>query len=218
MSARRQIKPPRRDATSSNLRDQVVKAFEADDRAAIRQLGWEPVWEARATWWRPKQTCTAREMVPLAKLLGGEDPGRVPKAHEALAGPWQPTPAEVRGHLNRQRADDSTVNVGRGRDRAATPEALKATAAAVKGGARVCECGAPTLGKWDPRPDGVLRCASRPNPDADARLTRVPGCGGLEIGQVRAAEDAGYTTAPPGHLEATGSVRTIEGGGGAHVA
>jgi hypothetical protein len=171
-------------------RDEAVRAFEQADELTVRRLGWWPVWQARATWWAPVKSCTAREMIPLVKLLGDEDSARVLEAHRELAtNKWQPTPAENRGHLIAKTAKGPQSNVGLSRDRAATLEALKATAAAWTSGERLCKCGPPIAGKWDPRPDGVLRCARRFRPDLDD--TYGPGCGGLEPGQLNNAIDAG---------------------------
>ena len=137
-------------------------------------------WEAADTWWAPRQTCSFREFVPYAKLLGDEDPDKVLEAFRDLAGDWRPHPAAVRGHIHRHDADESHVDVGRCVDPAATPEALAAFADAHRTGERLCTCGFHhpmwKIDRW-----GVLRCGK---------------CGGLQQGQYYAAEEAELLSAP----------------------
>jgi hypothetical protein len=156
---------------------EVVQAFEAGDELAIRRFGWYSVWEACATWWAPRQSCTAHEFVPYAKLLGDEDPAAVLEAFRQLAGDWRPTPAQVRAYL--YRSELASVDAGRGRDLAHTPEALRAVAAAHAAGERGCSC-------------GVRRPAWRVD---HAHVLRCVACGGLEYGQLFTAEDAGLIEA-----------------------
>lgn len=207
-------------ATPENA--ELVEAFQNNDQAAIRRLGWWTPWQTVHNGWQP---CPAREMVPYAYWLGGLDPDAVADAVRELAGDWRPRPAQVLAFLKQKKRKDAQANPGVSRDRAATPEALKATAAAVKAGAHICGCRAPTLGKWRAptlgkwRVDrtGVLRCAQTPKPGDDRERFKA-GCGGLEPGQVYAAEDAGYISSGTGIIEAAGHASIIEAGGGAHVA
>ena len=156
-------------------RDQLVAAIDGDDREAITRLGWEPVWRLLATAWQPKQGCTLSELRPYLELLGDADPAAVVAAIGELAGSWRPLPAEVRGVLNQQRRNASPVDAGRGCDLAGTDEALRAVAAAITAGERPCSCDhhRPI---WRRDAAWVLRCRA---------------CGGLEHGQLFAAEDAG---------------------------
>jgi hypothetical protein len=156
---------------------EVVAAFESGDELAVRRLGWYPAWEAAATWWAPRQGCTAREFVPYAKLLGDQEPAAVLEALRQLAGDWRPTPAQVRAYL--YRPEPTNVDAGRGRTLAHAPEALRAVAAAHAAGECGCSCGMrrPT---WRVDHAHVLRCVA---------------CGGLEYGQLFAAEDAGLIEA-----------------------
>jgi hypothetical protein len=155
-------------------KEAVIAAFETGDQLAIRRLGWWPAWEACSTWWAPRQTCTAMEFVPFAKLLGDEDPEKVLDALRDLCGDWRPTPAQVRGHLHRKTGDESRVDVGRGRDRAGSEEALRAVADAIRTGEQPCSCGRHSP-QWRRDDAWVLRC---------------PDCGGLEHGQVYSLEDS----------------------------
>jgi hypothetical protein len=155
------------------LREQLVAAFEAGDHLTIRRLGWWPVWEAANTWNAPRQTCTAQEFVPFAKLLGYEDPVAVLDAFEALAGEWRPTPAQIKDWLNAGRMNASRVDVGGGRNLTETPEALQAVDAAIRAGEQPCSCGVRSP-QWRRDDANVLRC---------------PTCGGLDHGQVYAVED-----------------------------
>lgn len=157
-----------------NLRDQIVAAFQDGHDDAIRRLGWWPVWEAVATWWAPRQTCTAREFVPYAKLLGAEDPARVLQALGELAGEWRPHPAAICGHLHRHDTD-ANVNVGRGRDRFSNTDALAAVTAAIADGEPTCTCAGYHPSRYRHDTNSVLRCRT---------------CAGIEQGQVWAAEDA----------------------------
>lgn len=72
----------------TSKRDKVIAAFETGDQLAVKRLGWWDVWEASATWWAPRQVCTAKEMVPYAKLLGSEEPAAVLAALRDLARHW----------------------------------------------------------------------------------------------------------------------------------
>jgi ribosomal protein L37AE/L43A len=161
---------------TATAHDQLVAAFENGDQLGVRRLGWWTIWEAAATWWAPRQTATAKDMVPFAKLLGDEDPAKVLDALRDLAGDWRPTPAQVRGHLHRNDHAEHTVNAGRATDPARDPAALTAALAA---GEHVCECGDPAGRTWRRDQHGVWRC---------------PDCGGIEQGQAWAAEDAHAAT------------------------
>jgi hypothetical protein len=155
-----------------SVRDELVAAFEANDHEAIKAAGWWPVWEMCHTAWAPRQTATAKEMVPYAKLLGDLDPAAVLEALEACAGEWRPVPGQLRGHLNAKDCQ-SSVDVARGRDLTATTEALQAVADAIRGGEQPCSCDYHSP-QW--RRD-------------DAYVLRCPTCNGLETGQVYAVED-----------------------------
>jgi hypothetical protein len=157
----------------------LIAALERNDQDAIRRLGWWDVWEAAATWWAPKQTAKAKDLVPYAKLLKDEIPDQILDAFRELAGDWRPTPAQVRAYLNAKRRNAERVDVGRGRDRASTPEAVEATAEAYKAGERPCDCHVRRM-VWRIDAAGTLRCRT---------------CGGLEYGQVYAAEDLGLIEA-----------------------
>lgn len=166
-----------------SVRDDLVKALEGGDELAVRRLGWWPPYEAFATWWRPKQSGTAHDFVVFAKLLGNFEPSLVLDAFTALAGDWRPHPAALLGWINKQRTgDESTVNIGRGRDRTSTAEAIVAVARAIDAGEQACAC-AVRSPKWRCDRDHVLRC---------------PVCGGLEVGQVYAVEDVAVE-----HVDAT---------------
>jgi hypothetical protein len=138
--------------------------------------GWWPIWEMCTTAWAPRQTATAGEMVPYAKVLGDHAPGDVLAALEACAGEWRPVPGELRGHLNGKRGESVKVDAGRASDPAATPEAIAAAAAAIRAGEHTCDCGCPTARPWRRDALRVLRCSV---------------CDGIEQGQAYAAEDAG---------------------------
>jgi hypothetical protein len=158
------------------LRDQVVAAFETDDDLTINQLGWWPVWEALATWWTLPQKCTRKNMVPYAKLIGGEDPAKVIAALEALAtDKFRPSPSQIRGQLHPTDGDESKVDVGRGRDVYLRDEPVQAVAEALQAGEEGCTCGGWHSSRFHPDASGVLRCRT---------------CHGLEDAQVYAAEDA----------------------------
>src|SRR4051812_23970150 len=101
MSALRHIKPA---ATAHPL----VLACEENNYTAIRELGWLPALEAARTGWAPRQNCTPRDFTPYAKWLADEDPAAVTDAFRALSGDWRPTPAQVRAHLRRRRAQKAT--------------------------------------------------------------------------------------------------------------
>jgi hypothetical protein len=163
------------DATRQAPASPLVAAFEQNDQDAIRRLGWWEVWEAAATWWAPKQTARAKDLVPYVKLLEAEIPEQVVNAFRELAGDWRPTPSQVRGYLNAQRREHSRVDVGGGPDPASTPEAVQATAGAYNAGERPCDCRV-RRAVWRIDAAGTLRCRA---------------CGGLEHGQVYAAEDLG---------------------------
>jgi hypothetical protein len=163
----------------SARRRQLVAAFERNDHEAIRAGGWWPVWELCTTAWAQRQTATAKEMVPYAKLLGDEDPADVLEALEACAGEWRPVPGQLRGFLNSKRGAALKVDAGRSVDPASTPDAIAAVADAVRAGEPICDCGGPTARKWRIDAVGVLRCPE----------------GHLEAGQVYAAEDAGLVVA-----------------------
>jgi hypothetical protein len=160
--------------SAAGRRDEVVAAFERGDVLGVRRVGWWAVWEAAAQWWAPRQTCTSREFVAYAKLLGDEDPAGVLEAFRALVGDWRPTPAQVRAYLHRPQ-EESGVSVGRSRDPAKTDQALRAVAQAALAGEPPCSCDLrrPT---WTIDAAGVLRC---------------PACRGLEAGQIYDAEDLG---------------------------
>ena len=157
-------------------RDQIVAAFERNDHEAVKAAGWWPVWEMCTTAWAPRQTATAREMVPYAKLLGDHDPAEVLEALEACAGEWRPTPGQIRGHLNGRRSDSSRVDAGRGCSREMHPETLQDVADRRRAGEHVCGCDFHRA-QWDREPGTWVR--------------RCPECGGLEPGQVFGAEDVG---------------------------
>ncbi len=159
----------------SARRDELVAAFERDDHVAIKAAGWWPVWEMCHTAWAPRQTARAKDMVPYAKLLGAHEPADVLEALEECATAWRPVPGQLRGYLNSKRADPHRVDVGRAADPAATDEALRAVADALRAGEKPCRCGFHSA-RWRLDDACVLRC---------------PTCGGLEQGQVYAAEDAG---------------------------
>jgi hypothetical protein len=143
----------------------------------VKAAGWWPVWEMCHTAWAPRQTATATEMVPYAKLLGDHDPADVLEALEECSTAWRPVPGHLRGYLNERRGQNHRVDVGRARDRSVSPEAIAAAADALRRGGRVCKCGCPTSRKWLIGTDsGVLRCST---------------CDGLEQGQLFKAEDAG---------------------------
>jgi hypothetical protein len=161
-------------------RSELVAAFEANDHDATRRLGWWDLWDHAHSAYAPKQPCRAKDMVPYAKLLGDEDPADILKAFLALAGDWRPTPAQVKGHLNLKRGDGGRVDVGRGRDRASTPEAISATADAYNAGERPCDCHVRRFVWRFDAATGTLRCRT---------------CNGLEWGQVYAAADAGHIEA-----------------------
>jgi hypothetical protein len=214
MSALRKLDPNKR--RDRGLPAQLVAALEANDKAAIKRLGWWAPWETAHTGWDPKQPCTAKDFIPYARWLGNEDPDAVAEAFIDLAGEWRPTPAQIRAHLRARNSKAPRENPGLSRDRAATLPALRATAAAVAAGERVCTCGGtPTLSKWDPRPANVLRCARRFRPEL--KEFYGPGCGGLEPGQVLMAEQAGLIGTVASVVETTSSVSIVEGSGG-HVA
>jgi hypothetical protein len=156
----------------------LIAAFEVNDQLAIRRLGWWDVWEAAATWWAPKQTARAKDLAPYARLLGDERPDDIIEAFKALSGDWRPTPAQVRGYLNGRRRE-KRVDAGRCRNPAMEPPALEAVASALREGERGCECGV-HRSTWRIDAVDVLRCK---------------GCGGLEHGQLYAAEDANLTEA-----------------------
>jgi hypothetical protein len=158
-----------------SVRDELLAAIEAGDHQAVHRRGWGDVWEHLATANLPKQGCTLNELKPYAKLLGNDPAEAILEALDACAGEFRPTAGDVRGYLNRRRGDNDRVDVGRGRDRSSTPEALIAVADAVRAGEQACTCGPPTLRRWRPDAAYVLRCPE----------------GHLEQGQVFAAEDAG---------------------------
>ena len=83
-------------------------------------------------------------------------------------------PVEVRGYFNAKRGESARVDVGRGRDRSSSLEALAAVAQAVRRGEQPCTCGPPTMRRWQADAFFVLRCPE----------------GHLEQGQIYAAEDA----------------------------
>jgi len=168
------------------VRDQLLVACENGDHAAIHRLGWGDVGEVLATGWAPRQTCSMNELKPWAKMLGNEDPVALLSAIDECAGVWRPTPGQIRGHLNAKR-DDSSVDVGRGRDRAGSEEALRAVADAIRSGEQPCSCGYHSP-QWRcaavaKKRKGIPLCA------ADYVL-RCPSCDGIEPGQVYAVEDA----------------------------
>ena len=153
----------------------LLESIEAGDHNIVRRI-WPEVWEALATWWQPRQTCTLRELAPYAKMLGGEDPDDILAAIRECAGDFRPVPGQVLAALKRLRGDVTRVDVGRGRHYSDTPAALEAVADAIRHGERECECGPPTARLWLVASSGVRRC-------------RV--CRGLAVEQRYAAEDAG---------------------------
>ncbi len=157
-------------------RDELVAALEANDHDAIKALGWWDIGEVYLTAWAPRQAGTTKDLIPLAKLLGDEDPAAVLDAIEQCAGEWRPVAGQLRAHINKARGENHRVDVGRGRDRSSTPEALAGVADAIRTGERPCQCGPPTLQRWRPDSTYVLRCHS---------------CAGLQDGQIYDAEDAG---------------------------
>ena len=168
-----------------SVRDQLLAACENGDHVAIHRLGWGDVWEVLATGWAPRQTCSMNELKHWAKMLGNEDPAGLLPAIDECAGVWRPTPGQIRGHLNAKRADTSSVDVGRGRDRSSALEAVQAVAEALRAGEQACACGRMPV----PDANGSLRFP-RWRRDAEWVL-RCSACGGLEQGQLYAAEDAG---------------------------
>jgi hypothetical protein len=155
--------------------EEVVAAFENGDELAVRRLGWWEPWSAAATWWAPKQKCTAKQFVPFARVLGDQDPARVLDAFKALAGEWRPSPAHVLGHLNGIDGNRRQTNPAGAGDRPSRPDAIAAVARALAAGEDVCACdGSPGARKWRLDAEGVLRC---------------PNCRGLEQGQAYDAED-----------------------------
>ena len=169
-------------------RHDLIAACDAQDHAAIRRLGWYDVHEACATWWAPRQGCTARELTPYAKLLGDVDPELVLEALKECSGEWRPSPGAVQGYLNGKRADGARVDVSRGRDLSGTEDALREVAVALHNGERPCSCASHSA-RW--------RCGAKSRPGGSWVL-RCPSCDGIEPGQVFAAEDAGL-------LEETGA-------------
>jgi hypothetical protein len=162
----------------SARRNEVAAAFASPDQDTIRELGWWEIWEACATWWKPRQTATPTDMVPYAQLLGDEDPAQVLQALRELAGEWRPSPGAIRGHLHP--ANNDTAHPALARDPAATSNALTATARALNAGEQPCGCNRHNS-TWPIDQHGVLRCTT---------------CNGLEQGQSYAAEDAGLIGNP----------------------
>jgi hypothetical protein len=158
-----------------SVRDELLAAIEAGDHQTVHRLGWGDVWEILATGWAPREVCSMNDLKPWVKMLGTEDPATLLEAIQENAGDWRPKPGQIRGYLNRTRSDNHRVDVGRGRDRSSTPEALSAVADAIRAGEEPCTCGPPTMRRWRPDANYVLRCPE----------------GHLEQGQVYAAEDAG---------------------------
>lgn len=160
----------------SARRQQLVDAFQREDHDAIKAAGWWPVWEVCTTAWAPRQTATARDMIPYAKRLGDYEPDQIIAAFDACAGPWRPVPGELLGWLNRTERGSDRADLGRATDPANTPDAIQAVADAIQAGDHACTCGCPTARTWRLTTVGVLRC---------------PTCQHIEQGQVFAAEDAG---------------------------
>ena len=159
-----------------SLRDELLAAAERGDHAAIHRLGFGEVWEILNTGWAPRQVCSMNDLKPWIKMVGNEEPAVLLTAIEECAGAWRPTPRQIRGHLNAKRGEStSSVDVGRSRDRASTPEALAAVADALRAGEQICTCGPPTLRRWRHDETWVLRCPE----------------GHLEQGQAFQAEDLG---------------------------
>lgn len=158
---------------TDSIRGMLIEALEQGDELGVRRLRWYEPYEAYSTWWAPRQQGTPSGFVVYAKVLGDCDPAAVLNAFRALADDFRPTPAAVLGYLNRA-AGQIDVHLGRGRDRASTPEAIAGVAAAIGAGDGPCSCPVRPPG-WRIDPAGVLRCHA---------------CGGIEQGQVYAAEDA----------------------------
>jgi hypothetical protein len=157
------------------LRKEVVAAFEAGDELAVRRLGWQDVWEFADYAWRPRQSCSMKQFVWYAKLLGAEDPANVLEAFTELCGEYRPTPAHVRGHLHRPKDAAEPKRNGPTQNPFLKAEAVAAVADALKAGEPECECQGFHPSRFQFDPAGVLRCRD---------------CHGLEPGQVYAAEDA----------------------------
>jgi len=153
-----------RTARMRALQQQLVAAIDAGDDAAVKALGWEPVWRALNTWWAPRQTASIRDLRRYAELLGAQPPDSILTVLVELAGDWQPHPAAILGQI--RSVDDRRINPGRGGDPAATPAALAAARAARTAGEPLCNCG---------RHRSTVRI--------DAGVLRCLVCGGLEHGQ-----------------------------------
>ena len=104
--------------TSMNARrDELVAALEANDHDAIKALGWWDIGEVYLTAMAPRQAGTTKDLIPLAKLLGDEDPAAVLDAIEQCAGEWRPVAGQLRAHINKARGENHRVRrFGRGRD------------------------------------------------------------------------------------------------------
>lgn len=156
------------------IRDQLLAAIEEGDHNVVRRIWAEP-WEALATWWQPRQTCTLRELKPYVKILGDEDPEDIVAAIRDCAGGFRPVAGEVMAALRRLRGTPR-VDVGRGVHRSGTDTAHRAVAAAVLHDGDVsCDCGSPVSLKWRLDGQGVFRCPA----------------GHIEPGQVYSAIDLG---------------------------
>jgi hypothetical protein len=168
-----------------SARDELLRACATGDEVTLGRHGWRPVFDALAGWW-PKRF-GATDLRPYVTLLADERPEAIVAALELLTtmrgGGFRPSPAELRALVH---ADDDGErrDVGDCGSPSQSPEVLARVAAEVLDGAQLCDCGGPTSRTWviDPPPRrrepprGVWRCRD---------------CGGLEPGQVYAAEDAG---------------------------
>lgn len=169
-----------------SVRDELRVACTKGDEHTLSRHGWRPVFDALAGWW-PRQF-SATDLLPYVGLLANDEPPEAImaalKAHTGgKGGQYRPSPAELRALIH---ADDDgpRVDVGRCRNPSQAPDVLARVAAALAAGEVACECGGPATRTWviDPPPRrrepprGVWRCRD---------------CGGLEPGQVYAAEDAG---------------------------
>ena len=166
-----------------SIREQLVAACDSHDALTWRRLGWEPVARALKDWWPPPLNPPVDWglLRGYADALGAHPPEDVIEALRARAHRFRPGPADVLAHLNAAGDDSgSRVDVGRGRSREMELDTLGDVAQRRNAGQSGCGCPF-HRSQWDREPGTWVR--------------RCPVCGGLEPGQLHAAEDAGLIRA-----------------------
>lgn len=169
-------------------RDQLLDALQTGDEDTVRRLGWSEVIEALHSWWWSKAAFSLTDFVPYARALGDYSPADVLAALPAVAGKWRPGPGQILGAVRAQHGDGKRIDAGRATDRSRSVAALAAVRAALAAGEQPCQCGCPTNRAWI-TDDLEHRTDARGSFCLPVGAWRCPTCGGLEPGQVFAAED-----------------------------